>query len=424
MPTPHVNPQDSTVPPWAVNQRIGTAAARYALDSVLMPRTDSGLTYTDYESGVMASGDGGNAYLAMQVTAAGGMDVTVAQGNAVINTPNQGAYMCCLDSQKTLTVPASSTTTSRIDLVVATVYDDNNSALAGETDVRKFAVEIVQGDAATSNPVEPQAPVGSIPLAAVRVATGTAAITAAMITDRRGPGIVARGGMRGIYGADAGTTSEEFARPGAYPGDQRWVHTNGFQHQVYYGAPPAEDPNRGGWRGAFNCLVFNNSPGGNDFLWALNTAGSWREWTRVTIPYPGTPYMIYPSARVHGKLSVLTAGEVMVTRDTMSGTLFSWAGLDIGTGIQTDQPPDTTQTINVAPIMWGPFTEGMDVVLSGHVISSVRNGGGGIAAHGSSRTVLSVVVFPSTVAPPGNGSTAGGAPQTPGYSGGNSVGGL
>ncbi len=418
MATSHVDPQVSAVPPWAVQQRIGTAAARYALNSMVMPRTDSGLTYTDYRSGVMASGDGGDEHLAMQVTPAGGMSVTVAQGNAIINTPNQGAYMCCLDAEKTLTIPASSSSNYRVDLVVAAVYDDNNSAIAGEPDTRQFTVEIVQGDPSTGNPVVPEVPMGVIALAQVRVDRNTRVITEEMLTDRRGPGLTARGGMRALYGTDATQDSEEFRRPGAYPGDQRWVHTNSFQHQVYYGEPPEAEPLRGGWRGVFNCLVFNNSPTSGDYLWAMSYASGWREFTRVHIPYPGTPYMIYPSARVHCKLSVLTAAEAMITNGTMpGGTIFSWSGLDIGTGIQTSQAPDTTQTINIAPIMWGPFDDALDVVLSGHVITSVRSGGGGIGANATSRTVLSVLVFPSTVAPPGEGSQAGGQVQNPGVDG-------
>lgn len=411
MPTSQVNPVSSTIPPWAVQQRIGTAAGRYALNTMLMPRTDSGLTYTDYRSGVMASGDGDRTHLAMRVTAGTGMTVQVAQGNCVINTPNQGAYMACLDSTKTITVPAASTQTSRYDLVVASIRDDNNSALAGTPNERGFVVELVQGDATTGVPVIPEAPVGSIPLASLyidRNATGLVGADpnrndASVIQDLRGPGIVARGGMRALYGRDSLKDSAEYAAPGAYPGDQRWAHQSGFQHQVYYGESQ-------GWRGVFNAQVFNKSPkeGSATWLWTALRAGARREWCRVTIPYPGTPYMIYPSARVYARLSSYTAGEAMLTRNTVNGTVLSWAGIDIG-----DSVDDTTQTMNLAPIMWGPFTESIDVVLHGHVARTVRSGGGGIASNNTARTVLSVVVFPSTVAPPGAIDTAGGEPQSP-----------
>lgn len=408
MPTTHVNAVPSTIPPWAVQQRIGTTAARYALNSMLMPRTDSGLSYTDYRSGVMASGDGDSSHLAMKVNAGNGMAVTVAQGNAVINTPNQGAYMCALDSTKTVTIPAASATTNRYDLVVACVYDDNNTAISGTANVRQFAVELVQGDATTGTPTVPDAPVGSIPLASVYVGKGVSAITSDVIKDLRGPGIVARGGMRALYGTDSVPGADEFERPGAYPGDQRWVHQAGFQHQVYYGQSQ-------GWRGAFNCLVFNNSPSGGGYQWTALSTDARREWARVTIPYPGTPYMVYPSARVHAQLSSLTAAEAMITQGSPTGTVFSWSGIDIGQSVTVDgKSADTVQTLNIAPIMWGPFTSSIDVVLSGHVVSTNRPGGGGIGAHASSRTVLSVLVFPSTVAPPGAVTDQGGKPQTPG----------
>lgn len=410
MPTYGVSVNRSDIPPWAVNQRIGTAAGRYALNTMLMPRTDSGLTFTDYRSGVMASGDGGDRHLAMHVTAAGTMHVTVAQGNAVINTTNQGAYMCCLDSAKTLTLAASSGSTNRYDLVVARVYDDNNSALAGESGVRQFTVEIVQGDSATGTPNMPDPPAGAIPLAAVNIAKGTTKITDSLITDKRGPGLVSRGGMRALYGSDSTTTSTEFANPGAYPGDQRWVHTNGFQHQVYYGDPPDNDPTRGGWRGVFNCQVFNASPPTtNDWIWAGYPPAGPLEWCRVHIPYPGTPFMLYPSARVHSTVSSLTAVEIMATLNSPNGTIMSWSGLDIGQSLD-----NTIQTFNLAPIMWGPFTAAQDVLLCGHAVKTSRPGGGTISAHGSQRTVLSVCVFPSTIAPPGATDTSGGGVQSPG----------
>lgn len=411
MPTYGVSVTPSSIPPWAVNQRIGTAAGRYALNTMLMPRTDSGLTYTDYRSGVMASGDGGSTHLAMQVTpGSSGMRVTVAQGNAVVNTSNQGAYMCCLDAAKTLTLNAASGTTNRYDLIVARVYDDNNSALAGSAGVRQFTVEAVQGDSSQSTATVPSAPAGAIPLASVSVAKNTSSISAAMITDLRGPGLVSRGGMRSLYGNESTTSSTEFARAGAYPGDQRWVHNNGFQHQVYYGNPPDGDPTRGGWRGVFNCMVFNASPPTtNNWIWAGFPPAGPLEWCRVHIPYPGTPFMLYPSARVHAQVSDLTAVEIMATLNSANGTIMSWSGLDIGQSLA-----NTTQTLNLAPIMWGPFTSAQDVLLCGHAVQTTRPGGGTIAAHGSQRTVLSVCVFPSTIAPPGASDTSGGNTQSPG----------
>src|SRR5437764_9324330 len=111
----------SAYDPWALQSRIGLADARLALDSMLMPEPN--LTYIDYRSGVMVSGDtggvGGSSHMAMRVSPSGGMNVTVEMGNAVINSPGQGAYMCALDSQKTLALNGSGLTTNRVDLIIA-----------------------------------------------------------------------------------------------------------------------------------------------------------------------------------------------------------------------------------------------------------------------------------------------------------------
>lgn len=398
MPTSHVNPAVSTVPPWAVQQRIGTTAARYALNSMLMPRTDAGLSYTDYRSGVMASGDGDNTHLAMRVQAGNGMSVTVAQGNAVINTPNQGAYMCCLDSAKTLTIPASSATTNRYDLVVACVYDDNNTALSGSSGVRQFAVELVQGDAATGLPAIPSVPVGCIPLASIYVGKSVTDLTGtdpgkternAAIQDLRGPGIVARGGMRALYGADAQQTSTAYQQPGAYPGDQRWIHTSGFQHQVYYGQSQ-------GWRGVHNALVYNARPKSNLMsTWILNT-GSTRELCRVTIPYPGTPFMVYPSATVFADLSKRTSADHYVAVEDKAGAVITAARRDSGDAIE-----DTRQGWECTPIMWGPFTDTVDLVLCARVWSAALGSHGvGFRWTPPEHSIISVIVYPSTVQPP------------------------
>lgn len=399
MPTTHVNPVPSTVPPWAVQMRIGTTAARYALNTMLMPRTDSGLTYTDYRSGVMASGDGDTSHLAMKVTAGSGMTVTVAQGNCVINTPNQGAYMCCLDSTKTLTVPASSATTNRYDLVVACVYDDNNSALAGTTGLRQFTVELVQGDATTGTPTVPATPVGCIPLASLYVGKSVTDLSGTdpnktaprnqAIQDLRGPGIVARGGMRALYGADTQKGSVAYDQPGAYPGDQRWVHTSGFQHQVYYGQSQ-------GWRGVHNCLVYNANPTPGELSWTTG-GGTLRSVCSVTIPDPGTPYMVYPTARfVAVAQSPGTAVDVHIKLDDPNtGYAINWVGDDTG-----NVNANSRHVYSVPPIMWGPLTGAHTLYLTAQIVATTSNGGFAYRGNDVGHNLLSVNVYPSTVQPP------------------------
>jgi hypothetical protein len=389
--------QTSNVPPWAVDSRIGTAAGRYALDSVLMPRTDSGLSYIDYRSGVMASGDGGDKHLAMQVTAGpGAMQIRVAQGNAVINTPNQGAYFCCWDTTTEITLDPSSATTDRVDRVIARVYDDYNTALSGgDTGVRKFTVEVWKGTpVSTGTPKPPTITTGGyIDLAFVTINRNTGTLTQAMIEDRRGPGIVARGGMRGLYGANARHDSTDFAQAGAYPGDQRWVHTNGFQHQVYYGG--GNDPTRSGWRGVHNCLVYNVNAGPGERWW-LTGDGAAAVICQVTIPYPGTPFMIYPTGRIFTIMSPDTSMDGRITIDWIWGPAVNWNNANT-----FGAPWDRQITVNVPPIMYGPFTREVNVVLSGYTLDC-RGDDWGWSFRGNDwgTNLLSVCVYPSTVQPP------------------------
>lgn len=387
----------STYQPWAVQSRIGLVDARMALDSLLMPTPN--LSYVDYRSGVFANGDtggvGGSSHMALRVQPGTGMSVTVEMGHCVINTPGQGAYMCALDSRKTLTLTGSGISTNRVDLVVARVYDDLNSAIASPSGTRQFTVEVWQGDPSTGTPVAPlPTPVnGWIPLAQVYVGAGVGSLTSANITDTRGPGLVTRGGMRALYGADAAVGSAAFVEAGAYPGDQRWCHNNGFQHQVFYGS--GSDPTTSGWRGVHNCLSYSVTPAPGDQTW-IKGVGSVGEICRITIPYPGTPCMIYPTARAYLYLSYNTSVDLTITLDSPSGPTVNWDRRD-----SWGRPWDSDHVFNVVPHMWGPITSARDVVLWG----AVRECPGtdfGFAWRGNDigQTYMQVLVYPSTVQPP------------------------
>lgn len=389
----------STILPWAVQSRIGTNSGRYALNGMIMPVPN--LSYIDYRSGVFASGDtagvGGSGHMAMKVKPGNGMNVTVEMGNCVINTPGQGAYMAAVDSQKTLSLAASQTNSSRIDLIIARIYDDQNSAINSAVNTRKFTVEVYQGDTTAGTPARPVPNFqGYIPLAAVSIAQKATGITTANITDLRGPGLVARGGMRALYGTDAQQGSTALNEPGAYPGDQRWVHTSGFQHQVYYGA--GTDPKNSGWRGVHNAMVYNANPAG-DTGWIKGT-GATRDVCSITIPYPGTPFMIYPSARAMVYQSKQTAVDFWIVQNDGADHIVNWDRVDTGALIgDPGGPTDTRQGFNIAPIMWGPFTAGITVRLTGFVYIAAL-AGGGFALDDFTKTLLSVVVYPSTVQPP------------------------
>lgn len=385
----------SAYDPWCVQSRVGLADARLALDSVLMPRPN--LSYIDYRSGVMASGDIGGSgiptHMAMRVApASSGMAVTVEMGNAVINTPGQGAYMCALDTQKTLTLSAANATQNRIDLIVARVYDDLNTAIASPSGIRKFTVEVWEGDYATGTPVTPvPTPTsGWTPLAAVTVSKNVTSITAANIQDLRGPGLVARGGMRALYGNDAKTTSAAFLEPGAYVGDQRWAHAPGFQHQVYYGATT-------GWRGVMNCLRYYAAAptGGSSYIFTEGS-GAQREICRVSIPYPGVPYFVYPTGRAKITLSAASAADLRINVGSITGTDINWTRItSFGSGIDHDF------VASVPPMHYGPFTAGTDIVLScGMRVSGNDDAGFGFHPNEVGHNVISCLVFPTTDQPP------------------------
>lgn len=382
----------SAYDPWALQSRVGLTDARLALDSVLMPRPN--LSYIDYRSGVMASGDSGGSgiptHMAMRVQPGTGLTVTVEMGNCVINTPGQGAYMCALDAQKTLSLAAADSTQNRVDLIIARVYDDLNSAIASPSGIRKFTVEVWQGDPSTGTPTvpTPTPTAGWTALAAVTVNKTVTSITTANISDLRGPGLVARGGLRALYGNDAKTTSGSFTEVGAFPGEQRWVHAPGFQHQVYYGQ-------QSGWRGVMNCLRYYAAAPLGEFQFHSGF-GVVREICRVTIPYPGVPYFVYPSGRAKMTLSAQSAADLRINVGSTGGTDINWTRFSsFGRSVDTECVP------NVSPMHYGPFTAATDIVLSaGMRVSDTQFSGFGWRGNDGGHNVLSCLVFPTTEQPP------------------------
>ncbi|WP_394360740.1 hypothetical protein [Amycolatopsis sp. SB7-3] len=388
----------SGIDPWAVQSRIGLTDARLALASMLMPRPN--LSFIDYRSGVMASGDtggvGGSSHMAMRVRpASSGLVVTVEMGNAVINTPSMGAYMCALDGVKSLNLAAASSTTNRIDLVIARVYDDLNPAIASTSNVRKFAIEVWQGDPATGTPSVPvpTPTAGWTPLAAVTVAKGATALTSADIRDLRGPGLTARGGLRALYGEDARPTSPAFLEAGAYPGDQRWVQAPGFQHQVWYGG--GSDASTSGWRGVYNCLRYYAAAPPGEFTFTSGF-GAAKEICRVTISDPGVPYFVYPTGRAVITLSANSAADLRINIGSMNGVDINWTRFNsYGTSTDKQFVPNT------APMHYGPLTGSQTIVLScGMRDSASQYSGFGYRGNDVGQNVLSALVYPSTVQPP------------------------
>lgn len=112
------------------------------------------------------------------------MAVDVAAGVAVITGTDQsfqGKYLARSETATTnLTIAAAPGSGTRYDIVIVQVRDTNAGGPAGD-DARVF---VVQGTA-SANPVDPTIPTSSIPLARVRVPSGTGSITNALIDNLR-----------------------------------------------------------------------------------------------------------------------------------------------------------------------------------------------------------------------------------------------
>jgi hypothetical protein len=392
----------SALDPWALQDRISTVDARYALASLLMPIPGS--STIAYRSGVFAAGDspaatvGESSHLGMKVTPGSGLQLLVNAGNCALDTASNGPYMCALDSQKTLSpIAPRSATLNRYDLVMARVYDDQNSAIGSPANTRKFDVQVWQGDGASGVPTIPNSGAGFPaagwhPLAAVYMGKGSSTtIPASDITDLRGPGLVARGGNRMLFGSDALISSAQFTAAGAYPGDMRWVHGNAFPLQVYWGGN--SDTDVAGWRGVENGSLYQAIPVGGT-TWVTG-GGSVGEVCRVTIPYPGTPYAIRPTARLNGMISGGTGVELRVSLDAPNGELINFAGFD-----NYAHTIDKPKAMTVPGMVSGPYTAAKDIVMNVYVRDAPSGGlGVGWTPGSGGQHVLSVEIFPATIPP-------------------------
>ncbi len=118
----------------------------------------------------------------LAVTAAGGMNLSVALGWAFINgtvTASQGTYQVYNDAATTLLVAPANPTNPRIDRVVITVNDSAYGAVSDNA-----VLQIITGTPAAS-PSAPAVPANSLSLATVAVAAGATSINSGNITDTR-----------------------------------------------------------------------------------------------------------------------------------------------------------------------------------------------------------------------------------------------
>jgi hypothetical protein len=311
----------STLDPAFVQLKIGEADLRYALAGYAQPAPGSVMSF---KSGVFAGGSvagttlGDADHSGMRVTlGATGANPTVLVniGNCLIDTPGQGPYLCGVDSQKTIALANPSATQRRLDLIVARVYDDRNTAIASPANDRRFVIQAVTGDNTPGTPVLPTStlpPNGWIPLASVLVEANGATLT---ITNLRGPGLVARGGRRILYGADAKITSAAFLEAGAYAGDQRYVVGHPFPNQTYY---VSSDAGTAGWRGDGGRLVYTKYVPNSGVVDIDPVEDEITQLVSVTIPAFGIPVTLIP--RFHWK-PTLSGGQLLELGTRINGSV-------------------------------------------------------------------------------------------------------
>ena len=121
-----------------------------------------------------------------QVTAGTAMTVNVAPGQVAVPTQNNtGTTLCSSDAVEAVTLTAAPPSgQNRIDLVICRPRGNDLDGGAN-TD---FIFDVVTGTAAPS-PSVPAVPVGTVALAQIAVAGGSASIVAGNITDRRPSGL-------------------------------------------------------------------------------------------------------------------------------------------------------------------------------------------------------------------------------------------
>jgi len=112
------------------------------------------------------------------------MAVDVAAGVCIVTGTDQafqGKYLCRAEAATTnVAISAAPGSGTRYDIVVVQVRDTNAGGPSGD-DARVYVVE----GTASASPVDPTIPTSSIPLARVRVPSGTGSITNALIDNLR-----------------------------------------------------------------------------------------------------------------------------------------------------------------------------------------------------------------------------------------------
>jgi hypothetical protein len=177
-----------TPPSYLQNGAASALSDRLTISGLLQP----GGTGLSSRGGVRATSDGNG--LAVRAAATANNTVIVGAGTAfVVESDGTGVYVCHNDADKTLTVPAASTTQSRRDLVVAQVRD---STISGTSD--DWVITTVTGTPSSGTPVAPAVPANALALGDYLVPAGSSTVvTSANINDRRS-NVSALGGVMSV----------------------------------------------------------------------------------------------------------------------------------------------------------------------------------------------------------------------------------
>lgn len=140
------------------------------------------------------------------VSPSSGMVVNVAAGQVAVPTQNNsGATLCTSDAVEQVTVTAApGSGTNRIDLIICRPRGNDLDGGANND----FIFDVVTGNPASS-PSVPATPAGTVALAQIAIAGGSAAIVAGNITDIRpgGLAVAVPSGPRGTLAQASSTTS-------------------------------------------------------------------------------------------------------------------------------------------------------------------------------------------------------------------------
>jgi microcystin-dependent protein len=178
-------------PNWMQNNAYSARLDRQVLRAMFTEGTLSGLATTQRALGA-------------------NMSVDISAGVGVIygdDQTDQGAYLATCSVFENIVISAAPGANSRRDLICLRVNDPNAGGPAGNNS----AFVVVTGTASAS-PVLPALPTSAIPLAEVLVASGTVAITDAMITSLRVP-------ARGFSDAPFGVPMAFFGPESLVPAD-------------------------------------------------------------------------------------------------------------------------------------------------------------------------------------------------------------